>query len=64
MKKLRSFLGSMFSDHGRFDHPYTDAQSIMYSYITFSGAPRKNGTTHKPCPDNIINFNDFKLRRA
>ena len=64
MKKIGSFFGKMLSDCGNHGRPGIDPQGIMYSYIIFSGAPRKINKNHKNPPDNIINFNDFKLRRA
>lgn len=64
MKKLKSFFNSLFSDHGIMDRPNTDAQSIMYSFITFSDVSGNYKTNDKTKTDNVINFNDFKLRRA
>lgn len=70
MKKLRNIFNTLFSgnpdlpDERVFGNPYMDAQQFMYSYITFSGDPRKQEGSNKPNMGNIINFNDYKLRRA
>ena len=64
MKSIRRFFNYLFSDHGIVDRPRIDGASIMYSYITFSGVPNDTEIKQKTKPDNIIDFNDFKLRRA
>ena len=64
MKGLRTFLGNMFSDHGMFSRGYPDAQSMMYSYIAFPGEPRDVEKPVKPDSARVINFMDYKLRRA
>lgn len=64
MKSIRKFFNYLLSDHGIVDSPRIDGASIMYSYITFSGVPRDTKSKQKTKPDNLINFNDFKLRRA
>ena len=64
MKSIKRFFNYLLSDHGIVDSPRTDGASIMYSYITFSGVPRDTEIRQKTKPDNVVNFNDFKLRRA
>ena len=64
MKALKNFFNRMFSDHGSISRPPMDAASLMYSYITFSG--ERNRDTDKPVNKGgkLINFTEYKLRRA
>ena len=70
MKKLNKIFSSFLSGNPTlpndriFGNPYMDAQQFMYSYITFSGDPHKQEGSNKPNMGNIINFTDYKLRRA
>lgn len=70
MKKLKGFFGKFFYDNPDipdnriFGNPYMDAQQFMYSYITFSGDSRKQEGSNAPNMGNIINFTEYKLRRA
>ena len=64
MKAFKNFFNRMFSDHGMISSPPEDAASLMYSYITFTGERKSRKDEPLNKGGKLINFTEYKLRRA
>ena len=64
MKAFKNFFNRMFSDHGSISRPPVDAASFMYSYITFRGERKCDTDNPANKGGKLINFMEYKLRRA